>query len=189
VAQLGPEGGEVWALARGDDHRPLRPRPTVESVRERLESDEPLATRPAVLAAAEHALNAALRRPERRGRAVRQVVLRTETEGDGRWERVVTFHEPLVARDRLWRRLESVLVEARLPGPVRVLTVELRRLVPVRGWQGELLPARAVRQERLEEGLRQLKARYGRCPVSQVVQVEPWSRIPERRLALIDLDP
>jgi len=37
--------------------------------------------------------------------------------------------------------------------------------------------------------VRQLKARYGRSPVAQVVEVEPWSRIPERRHALIDYDP
>ena len=41
---------------------------------------------------------------------------------------------------------------------------------------------------RLEESLRQLKARYGYCPVGRVVEMEPWSRVPERRLALIDFD-
>jgi DNA polymerase-4/protein ImuB len=43
-------------------------------------------------------------------------------------------------------------------------------------------------REQLEDALRQLKARYGYCPVGRVVEVEPWSRIPEQRLALIDYD-
>jgi DNA polymerase-4/protein ImuB len=48
--------------------------------------------------------------------------------------------------------------------------------------------ARTTMRERLEEALRQLKARYGYCPVGRVVEMEPWNRVPERRLALIDFD-
>ena len=57
------------------------------------------------------------------------------------------------------------------------------------GQQLALPDARSAMRERLEESLRQLKARYGYCPVGQVVEMEPWSRIPERRLGLIDFDP
>jgi hypothetical protein len=31
--------------------------------------------------------------------------------------------------------------------------------------------------------------RFGHSPVAQVVGVEPWSRLPERRYALMDYDP
>ena len=37
--------------------------------------------------------------------------------------------------------------------------------------------------------VRHLKVRYGQSPLARVVAVEPWSRIPERRLALMDYDP
>jgi len=37
--------------------------------------------------------------------------------------------------------------------------------------------------------VRQLKVRFGRSPMTQVVEVEPWSRLPERRFALMDYDP
>ena len=39
------------------------------------------------------------------------------------------------------------------------------------------------------EAARQLKQRYGESPLAYVVEVEPWSRIPERRFALISYDP
>jgi DNA polymerase-4/protein ImuB len=81
-----------------------------------------------------------------------------------------------------------VLEEAQFPGPLTDLGVELRGLVPAVGQQLSLPNARAMLRSRLEESLRQLKARYGYCPVGRVVEMEPWSRVPERRLALIDFD-
>ena len=47
----------------------------------------------------------------------------------------------------------------------------------------------ARRREQLDEMTRHLKVRYGQSPLRRVVAVEPWSRIPERRHALIDYDP
>ncbi|HUH08012.1 MAG TPA: hypothetical protein VML96_09415 [Egibacteraceae bacterium] len=188
VAQFGPEGGRGWDLARGA-HEPVVPRPVQERLVEHLRFEEPLASREMVLVAAEQALNAALRQPERRDRAARQLALRIEIDGGGRWECVVTCKEARVDRHRLWLALRGVLDTAPLHGPVQALLLELRGLTSQRGWQIELLPARSARRERLEETLRQLKAQYGRCPVGRVVQVEPWSRIPERRQALIDFDP
>lgn len=41
----------------------------------------------------------------------------------------------------------------------------------------------------LIEGIRQLSQRYGGSPVYHVVPVEPWSRIAERRYALLAYEP
>jgi DNA polymerase-4/protein ImuB len=43
--------------------------------------------------------------------------------------------------------------------------------------------------ERLAQAARQLKVRYGRPVLRKVMEVEPWSRLPERQFALIDYDP
>ena len=40
----------------------------------------------------------------------------------------------------------------------------------------------------IAEAARQLRARYGHVPLYHVVEVEPWSRIPERRWALVSCD-
>jgi DNA polymerase-4/protein ImuB len=54
----------------------------------------------------------------------------------------------------------------------------------------ELLPGlRSRRMRPLVEVARQLKQRYGESPLYRVVEVEPWSRIPERRHALLAYDP
>ena len=43
-------------------------------------------------------------------------------------------------------------------------------------------------QGRLSEGLRQVKAAGGAGGVSMIVEVAPWSRIPEARALLIPRD-
>jgi nucleotidyltransferase/DNA polymerase involved in DNA repair len=189
TAQFGPLGSLAWTLARGDDDSPVQPPRKAERVVEDLSFEVPLASREALQVATEQTLGRALRDPLMAGRAVRQAVLRAETERGACWERTVTFKEALVERDRLWTALRSVLADAQLPGPVSRLELELTGLVAAQGRQLALQVGRRRLREQLEEALRQLKARYGYCPVGRVVEVEPWSRIPEQRLALIDFDP
>jgi protein ImuB len=190
VAQFGAEGIRLVALLDGASE-PVRPRPREERLRERLAFPEPLTSREAVLAAAAQVLRRVLRHPRRQGRVARQLVVRAETEQGKRWESRVTLRHARCDHDGLWVALAPALERASLPGPVSELSVELRGLRPSRGWQGELLPTRrasAERRERIEEGLRQLQARYGRSPVGRMVPVEPRSRIPERRWALVELE-
>jgi len=188
VAQFGPVGGRAWDLARGQAE-PVRPRAHPVKVVGRLLLSEPLSSREALLAAAEQTLSRAVRQPRFRGRAARRARLLAVDERGGAYDRTVTFKSALAGRRALWTVLRPYLAEARLPAPVSEISIELDGLCPQRGQQGELLPPRmAPQRERLEECLRQLKARYGYCPVGRVVAVEPWSRIPERRLALIDFD-
>jgi nucleotidyltransferase/DNA polymerase involved in DNA repair len=193
VAQFGAAGARLVALLDGAAE-PVRPRPREERLGERLAFPEPLTSREALLAAAAQVVRRVLRHPRRRGRVARQLVLRAETEQGKRWESTVTLRHARDDRDGVWLALAPTLERAALPGPVSELSVELRGLRASRGWQGELLPAgsargaSAERRERIEEGLRQVRARYGRSLVGQMVPIEPWSRIPERRWALVELE-
>ena len=189
AAQFGPPGEMAWELARGRDDSEVRPLRKPEQLVESVDFEAPVASREALLVAAEQALGRALRDLRMSGRAVRQAVLRAETERGACWERTVTFKEALTERGRLWTALRSALSEAQLPGPVSRLELELTGLVEAMGRQLALPVGRRRLREQLEEALRHLKARYGYCPVGRIVEVEPWSRIPEQRLALIDFDP
>ena len=56
--------------------------------------------------------------------------------------------------------------------------------------QQQLLPfLTPKRTAPIGQAIRQLKQRYGDSPLYRVVEIEPWSRIPERRYALINYDP
>jgi DNA polymerase-4/protein ImuB len=41
----------------------------------------------------------------------------------------------------------------------------------------------------IKDAIKELKLRLGRSPLYRVVEVDPWSRIPERRHALLSFDP
>jgi nucleotidyltransferase/DNA polymerase involved in DNA repair len=188
-AQFGPEGRRLWELAHGLDREPLRPRRHEESVSERLTFSEPAASTEALLAGGRQILGRLFHRPALRCRAVRQMRLRAALSDGRSWERTMTFREATADRDQMLYVLRCTL-EAALPSrPVEEMEVTLSGLTGETGKQEGLFAAKGRRRAQLEEALRQLKARFGQSPVYHVVEVEPWSRIPERRLALIDYDP
>ena len=188
-AQFGPKGRRAWELAHGLDREPLRPRRHQESVNERLTFSEPTVSTDALLVAGRQLLGRLFRQPVMHHHAVRQMRLRAALTSGRSWERTITFREATVDRDQMLYVLRCTLEAAGLTGPVEELSVELSGLAEEAGKQEGLFAAKGRRRAQLEEALRQLKARFGQSPVFHIVEVEPWSRIPERRLALIDYDP
>jgi hypothetical protein len=75
---------------------------------------------------------------------------------------------------------------AELPAPVSWLAVELVDLAESTGRQLELVrPDGADLELRLREGLRQVRASAGAGGVCTIVEVAPWSRLPENRALLV----
>lgn len=190
AAQFGPEGAIAWDLASGEDLSPVRSAPEVEKVRSAQLFIDPIVSREVLMAAAGQLLNRLQRELSERHQATRLATVRIDLERGRSWQRQVTFKEPRFGREALWSALGPVIEGADLPGPVVEVALEFSDLTSVIGWQGTLWTSeRRQRRERLQEALRQLKARYGACPVGRVVEVEPWSRIPERRAAIVAFDP
>jgi hypothetical protein len=99
----------------------------------------------------------------------------------------VTLRDPTAERDRLRAALGPKLAE--LPAPVVELRIELVELAESVGTQLELVRAEGDELEsRLKEGLRQVRASAGAGAVCTVVEVAPWSRIPEQRALLVPKD-
>ena len=189
-AQCGIAGGRAWLAARGEDPTPLRPRPFgLERVLEHAEAQPPLVSREAIQVTAQQLLSRALRQPQASQRFVRVMRLRAVTEDGHLWERTQTMKEPTGNRDRLWASIRPLLEYADYPGPIAELELELGGLTAESGRQHELFTDHTRVREQLDEMVRHLKVRYGQPPLARVVAVEPWSRIPERRHALLDYDP
>jgi DNA polymerase-4/protein ImuB len=189
-AQFGAPGRRAWLAARGRDPEPLHPRPfTAERVIERAQAQPPLISRESTLLGARQLLRRALRHPRTTGRFVRLVRLRAVTEDDRVWERVHTLREPANDEFRLWTVIRSQFEYSELPGPIAELSLELGGLTAETGRQPGLFVDHARRREQMEEMVRHLRVRFGHSPVAQVVEVEPWSRLPERRYALMDYEP
>lgn len=186
VAQFGLEGMRMLSVVHGSDVEPIRTRRHRERLRESMTVSLPLTDRLALQAIVQQLVGQINRNPRMRGRAARQGVLRMESERGHCWDRVLTFREPLVGVRALWPLFRTAVEQIQPTAPVSTVDVELCELVAARGQQCSLSVGRSRERERLEEGLRRLRVQYGHCPVARVVKVEPWSRIPERRLALID---
>ena len=80
-------------------------------------------------------------------------------------------------------RIKRILENYPQPGPVEQAGIKITGLGYPRGRQKSLF--REVRaKDHLAEDIKQLELKLGNPQVYTVKEVEPWSRIPERRYAL-----
>jgi DNA polymerase-4/protein ImuB len=190
AAQFGVEGARVWELAHGIDRSPIAPYRPPRKVTERLAFPSPVDTSEALVAAVRTLLLRAQHRPEARGRAARSLRLVVHLENGHAWERSITFREPVGSAERMLLALKPKIEAGGGEAPFTEVELTLLGLCGESALQGNLFTSERSRQlDRVAEAARQLKARYGRPILAKVVEVEPWSRIPERRFALIDYDP
>ena len=163
---------------------PVHPRPTSS---ERLDFPEAVGNELTLRRALTALLDRILDRPERGGEEIRKVALSARLVGGGSWRRTLTLREPSAERGTLRAALGPKLAE--LPAPVLSLGIELLTLVESEGRQLALIqPEGEELQTRLSEGLRQVRASAGTGAVATVVEVAPWSRIPEQRALLVPRD-
>ena len=185
--RLGTDGVEAWRLANAEDDGGVEPRRPPSELAETLSFPEPIANELTLGRALAALLERLLARPERAGRAPRQLALSAKLVGGGSWRSSLTLREPTAEPDRLRLALAPRLAE--LPAPTAELRLELGELTESAGTQGELVRPRGSRlRERLREGLRQVRAAAGIDAVCTVVEVAPWSRIPESRAILVPRD-
>jgi protein ImuB len=185
--RLGPDGRRAWSLARGEKRGRVRPRKVAHALAETLEFPEAIANELTLRRALGALLDRLLARPERGDRAVRKLALSAKLVGGGSWRRTVTLRDATAARDRLRAALGPKLAE--LPAPVTRLGLEVVELAASVGQQLELVRPEGVElRAHLSEGLRQVRAGAGSGAVCSVVEVAPWSRIPEQRALLVPRD-
>src|SRR3954449_644786 len=184
--RLGPDGRRAWSLARGGATARVRGRRPPAELAESLEFPEAIGNELTLRRALGALIDTALARPERRDRFVRKVALSARLVGGGSWRRSLTLREPSADADRIRVALAPRLSE--LPAPVLELRIELVELTGPTGRQLELLAAGAEDRTRLREGLRQVRASTGSGSVCTVVEVAPWSRIPETRALFVPRD-
>jgi nucleotidyltransferase/DNA polymerase involved in DNA repair len=185
--RLGPDGRRAWSLARAEDEGKVIARPPAMDLAERLEFPEAVGNELTLRRALTALLDRILARPERGGREIRKVALSARLVGGGSWRRTMTLREPSGERGTLRAALGPKLAE--LPAPVLSLGLELVTLSESEGRQLALIrPEGEELEARLRDGLRQVRARAGAGAVATVVEVAPWSRIPEQRALLVPHD-
>ena len=185
--RFGAEGDETWVCARSEDRARVVPRQPPVDLAESIEFPDPVASSGTLEHAIARLVDLLLARPDRAGRAFRKVAVSARLVSGGSWRRALTLREPSADPSALRRVIVSRLAE--LPAPALDLKLEVDELTEWRGIQEELLSTRGKRlQEKLREGLRQVRASVGRYAVCTVVEIAPWSRIPENRAILVPRD-
>ena len=185
--RLGPDGRRAWSLARGEQDGRVVPRRAAEPIVETLEFLEAVGQELTLRRGLGVLVDRLLERPERAGRPPRKLAIWARLVGGASWRRTVTLREPTADPARLRLALGPKLAE--LPAPALKLRLEVVELAESTGEQLELVRAEGdVLKGRLREGLRQVRAAVGAGGGSMVVEVAPWSRIPEARALLVPRD-
>jgi protein ImuB len=179
--RLGPLGLAALRLARGEDE-PLRPRRTWEALAVELELPE-AASGPQLERALELLIGRLLAHRGRRGRALRALRLSARLAAGGGWRRQVPLRRAGTERDRIAAVLLPQL--ALLPAPATTLRLEAVELGAAGGEQLALSAPEEQRRRRISEAVRQARAAGGSEAVLRVLEVDPGSRVPERRDVLM----
>lgn len=180
--RFGGPGLLALRLARGSDDglRPRRP-----SVPLAVEIELPEASR--YERAVELLIDRLLADPARRSRTVRRLRLSARLAGGGGWRCSRTLRRASAAQRTLRLVLAGAIEE--LPGPAELLRLEATALGPPAGDQLTLTRPDEERGSRLGEAVRQARAAAGSEAVLRVLDVDPGSRLPERRAVLTPFVP
>ena len=185
--RFGRPGISAWRLARGEDETYVAPRTPPEPLRESIGFPEPIGDEVTLSQAVAVLVERLLGNPRRGTRPVRSLALTARLGDGGSWRRPIALRDATSEPRRLRDALTPKLVE--LPGAVERISLELTELGHSGGDQQQLLrPQEEVRRERAAEAARQVRAGMGEGHLLRVVEVAPWSRIPEGRSLLVPFE-
>jgi nucleotidyltransferase/DNA polymerase involved in DNA repair len=194
TAQFGGAGRRLWRLAAGRIAEPVVGRLTPEPIVAALTFFTPVGERELLERSLDQLIARALKHPRRIGWRVQAVRLRAEIEGGRSWLADVLLKDPTADAARIAAPLKTRLEQAPPAGAVERLIVEFTAFAP---GTAELqlfardagAAARAGRRRALQSAAHEIQLQLKRSYLYHVIEVQPWSRLPERRYALIDFEP
>lgn len=194
-AQLGPDGRRAWELVNGIDRTRLNTIERSQTIVDNLQFPWPVASMDALSFGIRTLLDRVFASVQRIGKAAGRMELRCEMSNSERWSYSHVFKEPTdsatLAHSVVMTCIETIVQSEASPirSPVEIISVELSQLGAARSEQSGLWEEHEKGD--LDTALRQLSAQFSTkmnsSPIKTVVDVEPWSRIPERRQALAEV--
>ena len=196
VSQFGRAGRQLWRLAAGRIAEPVVGRVAPEPIVVQLAFYSPVAGRELLELALDDLIEQGLKDARRSGWRVQVVRARAELEYGASWLVEATLKDPSADKERISAPLTTRLEQSPPSGAVERLVVEFTAFVP---GTAELqlfardanAAARAQRRRALQNAAQEIRIRIrgGRPMLYHIIAVQPWSRLPERRYALIDYEP
>lgn len=193
-AQFGKPGRDAWRLASGLVTDPVTGRETPEPIVEGLDFLTPIADTGMLANALDRLIERALRHPRRTGWRVQRIRVRAALEQGASWLTDVVLRDPSAERALIAAPLRVRLSQMPPTGAVTRLVVEFTAFVPGTAelqlfTRDAASAARAGRRRALRAAAREIESRFQHSMLYRPIEVQPWSRLPERRSALIAYDP
>ncbi|HWC74053.1 MAG TPA: hypothetical protein VG454_08955, partial [Gemmatimonadales bacterium] len=193
TAQFGNPGRRLWLLAAGRVTEPVEGRIVPEPIVATLSFFTPVSERELLSHSLDQLIARALKHPRRIGWRVQALRVRAELEGGGSWLTAHLLKEPTADATRIAAPLRTRLEQSPPTGGVERLVLEFTGFAPgtdelqlfARDAQAA---ARAGQQRALRSAAREIRMRVKRAGLYHIIEVQPWSRLPERRYALIDFE-
>jgi len=193
TAQFGNPGRRLWQLAAGRVAEPVEGRIAPEPIVAALSFFTPVGERELLAHALDQLIARALKHPRRIGWRVHALRVRAELEGGGSWLTAHLLKEPTADAVRIAAPLRTRLEQSPPTGGVERLVLEFTGFAPgtdelqlfARDAQAA---ARAGQRRALRSAAREVRMRVKRATLYHIIEVQPWSRLPERRYALIDFE-
>jgi nucleotidyltransferase/DNA polymerase involved in DNA repair len=194
TAQFGAVGRRLWRLAAGCTVEPVVGRVAPEPIVAALTFFTPVGERDLLERALDQLIARALKDPRRIGWRVQALRLSAEVEGGRSWLADILLKDPTADGARIAAPLQTRLEQAPPAGAVTRLVLELTAFAPGTTElqlfaRDAVAAARAGQRRALESAAREIRQRLKRSCLYHVIEVQPWSRLPERRYALIDFEP
>jgi len=194
TAQFGAVGRRLWRLAAGHTVEPVVGGVAPEPIVAALTFFTPVGERDLLERALDQLITRALKDPRRIGWRVQAVRVRAEVEGGRSWLADLLLKDPTADAARIAAPLKTRLEQAPPAGAITRLVLELTAFAPGTTElqlfaRDAVAAARAGQRRALESAAREIQQRLKRTCLYHVIEVQPWSRLPERRYALIDFEP
>ncbi|WP_420463133.1 DNA polymerase Y family protein [Candidatus Palauibacter sp.] len=200
VSQFGADGRRALAWARGERIDRVLPEAPARPIRVALDFPSPIGQLELLHAALDRLIHRALEHPRRRGKSVRGLRVSASLEDGGSWSIRAIAREPTSEPERLGAFLRSRIALDRPRRAVETLRLELFRFGPASAQAGlfdpregapHVLGSLETRNGELlppfRRAARLLRLRLGGAALYRVLELEPESRLPERRHALMEL--
>jgi len=194
VSQFGRAGRQLWRLAAGLLAEPVVGLVVPEPIVAALTFFTPVGERDLLAHALDKLIDRALADPRRSGWRVQVVRVHAELEHGASWLREATLKDPSATRERIAAPLKTQLERSPPAGAVERFVVEFTAFAPGTTElqlfaRDAAAAARTGRRRALQSAAREIALRIRRPMLYHIIEVQPWSRLPERRYALIDFEP
>lgn len=184
-AQFGWDGRIAWEFSNGIDKGLINPVRHEEIIGDTHAFDVPTADIQIIMCVIKILLDRIITRDIGIGKYIRAVQLKANIIGRSPLLKKVTFKVPVNNIAKILFAIKGTLDRTDFPGEFQDVQIVLLGITGEKAIQVNLFDSKRKIQK-INDVINQLKIQFGSTPpIYKIIGIEPWSRIPERRNALV----